>query len=61
MSTSPTKRDCVSQKLGMFLENKGVQKMMLEKNVFYKKWSPKLIILNDFFFEKIPSIVDIEN
>ena len=28
---------------------------------FTKKWSPKLIFLNDFFFEKIPSIFDIEN
>ena len=37
------------------------QKLKLEKNVFYKKWSPKLIFLNDFFFEKIQSIFDIEN
>ena len=47
----------VRQKLGMILENKVVQKLKLEKNVFfYKKWSPKLIVLNEFFFEKIPSI-----
>ena len=46
----------------MILENKVVQKLKLEKNVFYKKWSPKLIFLNDFFFfEKIPLIFDIEN
>ena len=51
----------VRQKLGMILENKVVQKLKLEKNVFYKKWSPKLIFLNDFFFEKIPSISDMEN
>ena len=51
----------VCQKLGMVLENKVVQKLKLEKKVFYKKWSPKLIFLNDFFFEKILSIVDIEN
>ena len=51
----------VRQKLGMILENKVVQKLKLEKNVFYKKWSPKLIFLNDFFFEKILSIFDIEN
>ena len=51
----------VRQKLGMILENKVVEKLKLEKNVFYKKWSPKLIFLNDFFFEKIPSIFDIEN
>ena len=33
----------VRQKLGMILENRVVQKLKLEKNVFYKKWSPKLI------------------
>ena len=49
-------------KLGMILENKVVHKLKLEKMfLFYKKWSPKLIFLNDFFFEKIPSIFDIEN
>ena len=37
------------QKLGMILENKEVQKLELEKNVFYKKWSPKLTFLDDFF------------
>ena len=40
----------VRQKLGMILENKVVQKLKLEKIFFYKKWSPKLIFLNDFFF-----------
>ena len=42
----------VRQKLGMILANKVVQKLKLEKNVFYKKWSPKLIFLNDFFLKK---------
>ena len=51
----------VHQKLGMFLENKVVQKLKLEKKVFYKKWSPKLIFLNNFFFEKTPLIFDVEN
>ena len=51
----------VRPKLNMIFENKVVQKLKFEKNVFYKKWSPKLIFLNDFFFEKIPSIFDIEN
>ena len=52
----------VRQKLGMILENKVVQKLELEKNVIYKKWSPSLIFLNEsFFFEKIPSIFDIKN
>ena len=32
----------------MILENKVVQKLKLEKNVFDKKWSPKLIFLNEF-------------
>ena len=32
----------VRQKLGMILENKVVQKLKLERNVFYKKWSPKI-------------------
>ena len=40
----------VHQKLGMILENKVVQKLKLAKNVFYKKWSPKLIFLNESFF-----------
>ena len=35
----------VHQKLGMNLENKVVQKLKLEKNVFLKKGSPKLILL----------------
>jgi hypothetical protein len=40
----------VRQKLGMILGIKVVQKLKLEKNVFYKKWSPKFIFLNEFFF-----------
>ena len=35
-------------------------KIEVRKKCFYKKWSPKLIFLNDFF-EKNPSILDIEN
>ena len=42
----------VRQKLSMILENNVVQKLKLEKNDFYKKWSPKLIFSNDFFFLK---------
>ena len=41
----------VGQKLGMILENKVVQKLKLETNVFYQKRSPKLIFLNEFFFQ----------
>ena len=51
----------VHQKLGIILESKVVQKLSLEKNVFTKKLSPKLIVLNNFFFEKIQLIFDIEN
>ena len=40
----------VHQKLGMILENKVGQKLGLD--FFYKKWSPKLIFLNDFFLKK---------
>ena len=50
----------VHQKLCIILESKVVQKLNLEKNVFTKKWSPKLIFLNEFFFEKIRLIFDIE-
>ena len=42
----------VHQKLGIILESKMVQKLSLEKNVFTEKWSPKLIFLNNNFFEK---------
>ena len=38
------------QKLGLISESKVVQKLSLEKNVFNKKWSPKLIFLDDIFF-----------
>ena len=31
----------VRQKLDMIIENKVVQKLKVEKNYFYKKWSPK--------------------
>ena len=51
----------VRQKLDMILENKVVQKLKSEKIVFNKKWSPKMIFYNDFFFEKILSIFDIES
>ena len=51
----------VHQKLGIILENKVVQKLSLEKNVFTNKWSPKSISFMKFFFEKIQLIFDIEN
>ena len=43
-----------------FRKSRG-SKIGVRKKVFHKKWSPKLIFLNDFFFEKILSIFDIEN
>ena len=49
------------QKLDVVLENKMVQKLKLETNFFYKNWSPKLIFLNEIFFEKIQLIFYIEN
>ena len=48
-----TREAPVRQKMGMILENKLVQKLKLEKNVFYKNSSPKLIFLKMTFFEKI--------
>ena len=52
----------VHQKLAIILASKVVQKLSLEKNIFSKKLYPKLILfLNDFFFEKIRLIFDIEN
>ena len=44
----------VRQKLGMILENRLVQKLKLDF-FFYKKWSPRLIFLNEIL------IFDIEN
>ena len=41
------------QKLGIILESKVVQKLSLEKNVFNKKVSPKLIFLYDFWHWKL--------
>ena len=43
----------VCQKLGVILESKVVQKLSLEKKVFNKQWSSKLIFLDKIFFEKI--------
>ena len=40
----------IRQKLGMILGSQVVQKLKLAKKVFYEKWSPKLIFLNDPFF-----------
>ena len=42
----------VRQELGVILESKLVQKLSLEKKVFNKQWSPKLIFLDKIFFLK---------
>ena len=42
----------VRQKLGLILVSKVVQKLSLEKNVYKKNWSPKLIFLDENFFWK---------
>jgi hypothetical protein len=43
----------VHQKLGIIVENKVVKKLSLENNVFFiKKWSTKLIFLNETHFLK---------
>ena len=47
--------------MGLLLENKGAQTLNLEKTDFTEKWSPKLIFLNNFFFEKTRLIFDLEN
>ena len=44
----------------MILENKVVQKLKLEKKVFYKKWSRKLIFLNEFLMKNSVDF-DLEN
>ena len=51
----------VNQKLGIILENKVVQTLSLEKNVFTKKIGPKLIFLNENFLCKNLVDFDIEN
>ena len=43
----------VCQKLSVILESKMVQKLSLEKKVFNKYRSPRLIFLDEFFFEEI--------
>ena len=41
-----------SPKIRRHFRNKSRSILKLEKNVFHKKWSPKLIFLNEFFFWK---------
>ena len=50
-----------SSKIGHNFRKQSGSKIESRKNVFTKKWSPKLIFLNEIFFEKIQLIFDIEN
>ena len=45
----------VHQKLGANLESKVVQKLNLEKNIFNKKWSPRLIFLPKLYIPSTPN------
>ena len=47
--------------MGLTSESKVVQKLSLEKNVFYKKGSSKLTFIDKIFFEKIQLIFDMGN
>ena len=49
------------QKLGIILENKMIQKLMLSINVINKKCAPKLVFFNEKKLRKIRMIFDIEN
>ena len=40
-------------KIGPMFRKCNVWKLELEKKTFYKTWSPKLIFLNDFFFNSV--------
>ena len=55
----------VHQKLGVILEGKVVQKLSLEKKVFNRKWSSKLIFLDYFSLKKfdwfLTSKIDFES
>ena len=42
----------VPQKLGMTLENKVFQTLKWSKNIYSKKYSPKLLFLNEIIFQK---------
>ena len=44
------------QKLGVILENKVIQKLMLSKNVNNKKYAPKLVFFSEKKIEE-----DVEN
>ena len=48
------------QKMGIILENKTIQKLMLSKNVKNKKCAPKLILFNKKM-RKILMIFGVEN
>ena len=42
-----------SSKIGHDFIKQSGSKIEVRKNIFYKKWPPKLIFLNDFFSKKL--------
>ena len=48
-------------KIGTILENKGIKRLMLSKNVNNQKFALKLIFFNKKKLRKIPMIFDIKN
>ena len=48
-------------KIGHHFSNKGIEKLMISKNVNNKKCAPKLIFFNEKKLRKIRIIFDIEN
>ena len=49
------------QKLGIILENKVIERLLLSKNVNYKKSAPKFVFFNEKKMRKSPMIFGIEN
>ena len=47
--------------IGIILENKVVQTLKLENNVFAKKWSPKLIFLHKKNLSNLTSKINFES
>ena len=47
--------------IGHHFSNKGIEKLIISKNVNNKKCAPKLVFFNEKKLRKIPIIFDIEN
>ena len=46
------------EKIGIILENKAIQKLMLSKNVNNKRYAPRLVFFQKKKLRKIPMIFD---